>query len=268
MPEGPEVKRVGEGLARKVSGKTITEIIILSGRYTKKSPTGLDDFSKSLPIKVVGCGVHGKFIYWICNDANFIWSTLGMTGSWGSSKKKHARVEIKFSDGTSVFYNDPRNFGTLKFVKGKQIMINKLNSFGPDMLAEDVSDEDFMSAIRKKSKWQITKALMDQSVVCGVGNYVKADSLWLARLSPLRRVSELTDEELKNLNRSIKHVLRESYQSGGATIRTYKGFDDEEGEYGQRMLVYGQEYDPDGNEVVKEETEDGRTTHWVPEVQK
>jgi len=138
MPEGPEVKRVGEGLARKASGKTITEINIISGRYTKKLPTGYEAIKSSLPIKVVGCGVHGKFIYWICENANFIWSTLGMTGSWGNTKKKHARLEVKFSDGTSVFYNDPRNFGTIKFVQGKHAMLEKLKSFGPDMLAEDV----------------------------------------------------------------------------------------------------------------------------------
>jgi len=62
-------------------------------------------------------------------------------------------------------------------------------------------------------------------------------------------------------------VLRESFQNGGATLRTYKNFDGTVGQYSSRFAVYNQKTDPDGNEVIKEKTDDGRTTHWVPSVQ-
>ena len=101
-----------------------------------------------------------------------------------------------------------------------------------------------------------------------VGNYIKSDSLWLARINPHRKVEDISDIELVNLNRSIKQVMRESFQSGGATIKTYKSFDGLEGGYTRRFLVYNQEKAPDGNEVIKETTEDKRSTFWVPEVQK
>lgn len=243
------------------------KIEILSGRYLKKPPGGLDDFLKKLPLKVVGAGVHGKFIYCICEGQQFIWSTLGMTGSWNRKAKSHARVRFEFSDGTEVFYNDTRNFGTLKFVEGKHLMIDKLKSFGPDMLSEEVDDDLFAERLKRKDKWTVAKAIMDQSVVAGVGNYVKADALWLARLSPHRLVSSLSQADFSNLNRSIQQVLKESYESGGATIRSYAGFDDEIGEYGRKFLVYSQELDLDGNEIIKEETTDGRSTWWVPQVQ-
>lgn len=268
MPEGPEVKRIGEGLARAISGKTIIEANILSGRYAKKQPSGWNHISASVPLRVIGAGVHGKFLYWLCDNETFFYSTLGMTGSWNKKPKKNARLEFKFSDGTAVYYNDARNFGTFKVVKGKQNLIDKLTSLGPDILAEDVTDELFIESLRKKSNWGITKALMDQSVICGVGNYIKADSLWLAKINPHKTVSELTDGELSILNRSIKKIIRESYESGGATIKSYSGFDDEDGEYGRRFLVYGQDTDPDGNEVIREETADKRNTHWCPAVQK
>ena len=61
--------------------------------------------------------------------------------------------------------------------------------------------------------------------------------------------------------------MRESYESGGATIKTYAGFDDEPGDYSRRFLVYSQKTDPDGREILKEETSDSRSTYWVPEVQ-
>ena len=86
--------------------------------------------------------------------------------------------------------------------------------------------------------------------------------------NPANQTSSLSDTELSELNRCIKLIIRESYQSGGATIQAYTSFNGEIGEYTQKMLVYGQKQDPDGREVIREETSDKRTTHWVPEVQK
>lgn len=266
MPEGPECRRYAMDLAERVSNRTLLSVEMVSGRYTKKPPTGIDSFTAHLPCKIVGAGVHGKFIYWILSDELSIWSTLGMTGAWSSVETKHTRVKFNLNDG-AVYYNDQRNFGTLKFVRGKFQLIEKLKSMGPDMLANDVEDELFIERLRTKPEWQITKALMEQSIVAGVGNYIKSDSLWLARISPLRKVTDISDEELCNLNRSIKHVMRESFQSGGATIKTYKSFDGSEGQYARRFLVYNQDNDPDGNAVKKQTTDDKRSTFWVPEVQ-
>lgn len=265
MPEGAEVRKYGESLAQKVSGTTLEDIKIVSGRYTKKAPDGLDFFMNQLPGPIVGVGVHGKFLYWILSNDTYIHSTLGMTGHWSASPTDHTRVEFVTSRG-SVYYCDQRNFGTLKFTSGKKSLISKLESLGPDMLTE-VSDEQFKDALEKKKKWSLAKALMDQSVVSGVGNYVKAESLWLARLSPHRKVESLSHQELQILNHSVKTVLRESLQSGGATLRTYKNFDGTVGQYSSKFAVYNQGKDPDGNEVVKEKTDDGRTTHWVPSIQ-
>jgi len=135
------------------------------------------------------------------------------------------------------------------------------------MLSEDVDNVTFLSALRKKNKHNICKVLMDQSVIAGVGNYVKAEALWLAKINPASSVQDLEDHQLVDLNESIKSVLRASYESGGATIKSYKNFDGEIGDYSSRFLVYNQKTDPHGNEVVKFQTPDGRTTHWVPEVQ-
>jgi len=268
LPEGPEVKKIAEGLARAISGKTLTNIEIISGRYTKKVPSNWGILKGQLPLRIIGAGAHGKFCYWLCDNEIFLYSTLGMTGSWNNDKKSHPRVKFIFSDTTAVYWNDQRNFGTIKIVTGKQNLINKLESLGPDMLAEDISDQKFISILRTKQKWGITKALMDQSVIAGVGNYIKSDSLWLAKINPHRTIEDISDGELAILNRSIKTIIRESYNSGGATIRSYAGFNNEKGEYDQRFLVYSQKTDPDGQTIVKEETADKRSTYWVPGVQK
>ncbi len=268
MPEGPEVKRFGADLAKVISGKRIADIQVMSGRYTKKPLPGLDDLNNSLPTRVIGVGVHGKFLYWIMDNSYFLHSSLGMTGHWGRKLHKHSRVKILFDDDSCVYYTDQRNFGTLKFVYGKAALTEKIDKLGPDMLSEDVTHFKFANRVRKKKNWTIAKAIMDQAVISGVGNYVKAEALWRAKLSPHRQVDTLTDIELYSLNDSIKSVLRDSYRSGGATIRSYKTFDGASGQYSRRFAVYNQKEDPNGLEVIKEKTTDGRTTHWVPKVQK
>jgi len=266
MPEGPEVRKNAESLAHRASGREVLQVDILSGRYIKKVPSGLSAFSNVLPKRVIGVGAHGKFLYWLLDDELSIWSTLGMTGHWSMHASDHSRVKVTLSDG-EVYFNDQRNFGTIKFIRGKFQLIEKLKSLGPDMLAEDVADDVFIKKLRKYNKWTIAKTLMDQRAIAGVGNYVKADSLWLARISPHRKIDDMSDIELSTLNNAIKQVMRESYQSGGATITSYKNFDGTEGEYSRQFLVYNQKTDPDGNNVVRELTDDKRTTHWCPSVQ-
>lgn len=238
----------------------------MSGRYLKKPIDGIDHIQDGIPIKVIGAGCHGKFLYWILENDLSIWNTLGLTGEWSNQRKKHSRVRISL-DGKDIYYNDTRNFGTLKIVKGRKPLVQKLQSLGPDLLAEECSNEKFIEQLRLKNSKTIVEALMDQSVVAGVGNYIKADALWLARISPHREVSTLSDESLSNLNKCIRKIMTTSFEMGGATIYTYKNFDGTTGEYGSRFLVYNRKVDPDGNLIIKETTKDKRTTHWSPDVQ-
>ena len=267
MPEGPECRKYALFLGDYVGGSVLEEVVIISGRYTKKELPGFEDFRKKLPLQIQGVGVHGKFIYFIFQDKSSLWSTLGMTGAWQNSPSDHARISLRFANGKVAYFNDMRNFGTIRFSSDSKQLAVKLASFGPDMLADDVSNDIFLSSLRKKNDLNITKALLDQSVVAGIGNYIKAESLYLARISPFKKVRELSDTNLKILNKSIKSVMRESFQTGGITINSYKDFYGEIGDYNSRFLVYNQDRDPDGNSVVKEKTPDGRTTHWVPEIQ-
>lgn len=252
MPEAPEVRTMAMSLAKLWSGKTLKKVEILSGRYLKKPPTGLDMFEASLPSKIIGVGVHGKFSYAILENETFAWFTMGMTGSFTKEQTKHSRVKFSFGE-FDTYYTDVRNFGTVKFVRGKHQMIEKLESLGHDLIAEDMDDDEFVMRMNAKAKWPLCKAIMDQSIIAGVGNYIKADSLWLARLSPNRPVGECSDEELINLKDCIRRVMLESLNS--------KGKD------GVKFLIYGKKHDVNGNPVIREETKDKRTTHWCPTVQ-
>lgn len=268
-PEGAEVKIIAEGIAHALTGKIIIGVEILSGRYSKegKQPDGWQELQEALPLKVIGAGCHGKFIFALLEDERYLWSTLGMTGSWNPFETKHARIKITTQDGTYLWYNDMRNFGTLKFVIGKREMLKKLKTLGPDMLSQDVTTAEFKAALMKKNKHTISQTLMNQKLICGVGNYVKAEALYKAKISPHRITSSLTDDEFAKLNDACKKILNDSYELGGSSIRSYKTFDGKSGGYGAHFCVYGQEKCPLGHVVLREETKDKRTTHWVREVQ-
>ena len=250
-----------------MSGRVLESVEIMSGRYIKSPPDGFEEISDHFPLNVLGTGVHGKFMYWLFEKSWSAWSTLGMTGEWSQKSSKHTRARFSLSD-KEIYYNDIRNFGTLKFVQGPKPLIEKLQSLGPDLLSEECPPGLFIERLRKKNNKLIVQALMDQSVVAGVGNYIKSDSLWLAGISPHKRVAEITDRELFILNKSIREVMISSFDSGGATIYSYKQFNGSAGDYGSKFLVYNRKVDPLGNEVIKEKTKDGRSTYWSPEKQK
>tara|TARA_Y100000034_G_scaffold117394_1_gene156771 strand:- start:52 stop:861 length:810 start_codon:yes stop_codon:yes gene_type:complete len=268
MPEGPECRQIAMQLSQCLTDTTLSQISILSGRYSRHdSPHGFSQFTSSLPLKVLGAGVHGKFIYILLGSEWSIWCTLGMTGGWSQSRSSHARLEFQIQERGALYFNDVRNFGTLKFVKGKEELIEKLSSLGPDMLSEDISDTLFQQSILSRPNKTIAQALMDQSTIAGVGNYIKAESLYLAKISPHRICKDLSQLELVALNRAIKSVTRESFENGGATLQSYKDLSGEPGRFNEQFCVYGKSLDPSGRDVIRERTKDGRTTHWVPTIQ-
>ena len=105
---------------------------------------------------------------------------------------------------------------------------------------------------------------MDQKNVSGIGNYLKAECLYDAKISPHRFCCDITTEESNRLFDSCRRIIQLSYQTGGATIKNYRKPNGKKGLYSQRFAVYNQKTAPCGNEVIKEKTLDKRTTHWCP----
>lgn len=265
MPEGPEVKTITDFLHLGYRDQKIISIKILSGRYNRKSLTNIENINLPLTIESVRC--KGKFIYFICSDDWMLFNSLGMTGSWSKEKSKHSRLEFCFDSGDKLYFADIRNFGTLKFVKGSDVLNEKLMSIGPDMLSGNVDFETFKEKLSKKDR-TISENIMDQSMVSGVGNYLKSEILYAAKISPHRKVSTLTENELEKIYKNTKDIIKFSYSTGGATIRDYYTPSGKKGGFSKKFAVYNQAKDPLGNVVIKEKTADKRTTHWVPNIQK
>ncbi len=269
MPEGPEVRRTVDGLTGHFLNKEIKGLVFHSGRYKKKDFPGYLDMCEDLPKLVTGVGCKGKFIYFLFADGSSLWNTLGMSGYWSENIGKHPRAILAATDNHTMFYNDMRNFGTFKYVNFQEDLDKKLASIGPDLLSEDVSFQQFKESLHRGRRYlkPISQLLMDQSVVSGIGNYLKAEILYSTRISPHRLCKDITEDELQALLYASKSIMKLSYESGGATIRNYKDTSGKNGVYTRRFAVYNQKTDPLGYSVVREKTADKRTTHWVPELQ-
>ena len=269
MPEGPEVRRMSEGLSKRVSGKMLTGANILGGKWLKMPIKGLDSLNKELsksPQKIDWVKVKGKFIYSKIGEDLFMWNSLGMSGGWRDHRGKHAHFSFKFSDGSEVFFDDVRRFGNIEFISFERLL-EKLTKVGPDMLNSDVQYSEFKERLYRSPEKNICKALMDQKVISGVGNYIKSEALYRAGISPHRKIKEIPDYKLEALCDWIKAICRKSYEQGGATLATYTDMDNNHGDFVFSFKVYRKDVDPIGNSVVHETTPDGRMTHWVPEIQ-
>lgn len=285
MPEGPELARSRDRLKSILEGRAIINAYCgRSGRYHDTPPKGFDAFIDGIQQKgaprVKEVGVKGKFMWWRlnfpCEHENwYAWITYGMSGQWLVQEDKHVAFAIYHNESgqaihpfDALYFVDPRHFGTIQFVRGDNKHQRKLDSLGPDMLNDPPDFAGFLARLHRRESKTIAEALMDQTVVSGVGNYIKAEALYLAELSPHRRVGDLKMSEVKRLREQVINVMRASYNNDGATIRSYLNVDGTKGGMKTRFLVYGNQTDPLGNPVVREETKDGRTTHWVPAVQR
>lgn len=287
MPEGPELRRSRDQLQKYV-GQTIVTAQVMGGRY--ESATDLVGFTelsgstewdgksncRKLDIVIKAIEVKGKFMWWELPDDWFLWCTYGMSGQWSREVTKHSafRCQVKTSSGQNSWlaFNDIRHFGTLKFIKGRQQLDKKLSTLGFDFLSKEQSVTALWRFLKDCKKnlqdKDIGLVLMDQSVFAGVGNYLRAEILYQSKISPFRKLKDVSYEDLQKISDAAREIMVNSYNSNGATIATYRDAEGKTGSYSSKFAVYGRKTDPFGNEVIRQETADKRTIHWVPNIQK
>ena len=201
-----------------------------------------------------------------------MYNTLGMTGGWTTIPMKHERVRFEIRDQNDeteyLYFRDIRNFGTLHF-KTRDELQKKLKTIGYDFIQEysNLSQNEFYQLLMKYPNKNICELLMRQDIISGVGNYIKAEALWFADIHPNAIVQHLTYEDICQLYNGLKLVTDTAFMAGGATIKDYFRFNNQERTI-NFFKVYDKKIDPLGNVIVKTETLDGRTTHWAPLKQK
>jgi formamidopyrimidine-DNA glycosylase len=206
-----------------------------------------------------------------------IGNALAMTGHWSLKSSKHVRFSFKFTNGQMLYFSEPRPFSKTYLLDTSESQRKYFARLGPDLLRENISKEDWCQRMRKKTKRKrstarpisISDALLEQDIYAGIGNYLRADIMYEARVHPLEAVQDMSDEELDRVRVASLSLIRKAYESDGFTMHDYRDVNDHEDSY--ITLVYGQKVDRLGNPVVLSNfpgKHAGRVVHWVPAVQK
>lgn len=277
MPEGVEVKLSADNIRPLMQNNIVLMAEVSpNSRYATKPPEGFVAFRESIyknAVRVHKIETKGKFMYWTFDNGWFMLCTFGMSGQWSPNKGKHPCLILQYTPSfisssiCEMVFNDPRHFGTIKFTNDAWAVAKKLEELGWDPLQTDFEKSlpwvQYKLAMNKKP---IGEVLMDQGIFAGVGNYIRAEALYLSKLNPFRAANKLSADENRRLCQAILDVMQESYKYQGATIQTYKTAYGEEGRYSSCFKVYGQKQDPLGNPIITQDS-GGRTLHWCPTIQ-
>jgi formamidopyrimidine-DNA glycosylase len=281
MPELPEVETVARGLQKSVAGRRILSVRLGKTDFID-DPAALERQLPGLWIEKVER--YGKFMLLRLSargdgredsgngdaEAASLLVHLGMTGQLAPCAAaepcaKHTHVWFELDDGRELRYTDPRRFGRMAYLTDA-LLAEELTEFGAEPLL--VSAEEFASSIRSR-KAHIKALLLNQSVLRGVGNIYADESLWRARIHPMRRGAELSKKQAQMLRRVLQDVLRKAILARGSSISDFLDAEGEPGEYQRHHRVYGRE----GKRcfrcgtAIRRVIVAGRSSHFCPKCQ-
>ena len=258
MPEGPQVFYMVHELNKKFKNSTIIDFKITGGRYERHGlPLNYTKFIKKLPSKIKSFNSKGKLVWFTIEDNFNIIIILAYAHFRLNIEpdQKHYYYHIVTDKGT-FYIQDPRNFASIEF-KNTIDLEKKIASRGPSIIDGTVSKKDFINIIRSINPHrEISLALLDQNKISGIGNYMRADALYLAKISPFRRIEDISNKELSNLYNSIIKVVKESL----ASLFKY-------GLGSYKKKIYKKTHTKNGQQV-EHVAYKGRGVYWVPSVQK
>ena len=287
MPELPEVETVKRGLERLVVGRTIQAIDF---DWPKSFPNAPEEVKRFLVgAKITGVHRRAKVLL-VQLDTNYTLVThLKMTGQLvyrgqenfgaghpndsliGDLPDKSTRVELTFTDQSKLFFNDQRKFGWMKLYPTVEVPnIDFMKKLGPEPLEQEFTKAVFRDRVSRRSKTNIKAALLDQTVLAGVGNIYADEALWGAKIHPKTIVSAIPNNKLNVLYEELQYVLKLSIEKGGSTDRNYVNAEGKKGSYIDFARVFRREgllCPRCGTTIVKIRVA-GRGTHVCPHCQK
>jgi formamidopyrimidine-DNA glycosylase len=189
----------------------------------------------------------------------------------GQLPDKSTRVELVFTDGSQLFFNDQRKFGWMRLLP--TVEIDNLDFFkkvGPEPLGADFDSKQFAGRLERRKNSTIKAALLDQTVIAGVGNIYADESLWGAKIHPSLLVKNVSKAKIHKLYDELVYVLRLAIKKGGSTDKNYLNAEGKKGSYLQFARVFRRENQAClrcGHTILKTRVA-GRGTHYCPHCQK
>jgi formamidopyrimidine-DNA glycosylase len=247
VPELPEVEIVRRGLERHVVGRTIDSVQPLHPRALRRHLAGPDDFVAAVRgRKITAARRRGKYL-WLPVGEDALLAHLGMSGQLlvGDPSRPlapHVRVRITFTDsGPDLRFSDQRTFGHLSLAPGGAVLPAAIAHIAPDPLESGFDLAAVTARIRARHTG-IKRALLDQSLVSGIGNIYADEALWRAQIHWARQGDVLRPAAITRLFASVRDVFAESLTAGGTTFDSlYVNVNGQSGYFERSLNVYGRE---------------------------
>ncbi len=298
MPELPEVETIRLGLSRKIIGLKIKEIEVLAPKsflgdpklasgqkilniWRKAKILGIElDLSITLlfHLKMSGQLIlvknqnskikSQKYNSKLKSEDRFIGGhpTKDMVGELPN---KSTRVVFTFSDGSKLYFNDQRRFGWIRVIEGEE-GLEVLEKLGPEPLEKEFTWQILKSNLINHKSLPIKVALLDQSIVSGIGNIYASEACFNAGVDPRKKVADLTDHEFESLHRGVQQVLRDGIKYGGSTKTHFVDAEGHKGYFLDHAFVYWKDRYPCKNcgTIIEKIQLRGRGTYFCPACQK
>ncbi|MFA5368590.1 MAG: DNA-formamidopyrimidine glycosylase [Candidatus Paceibacterota bacterium] len=263
MPELPEVETIVRGLKKEVLNRTFLNIWTDTLRLVKYP--NFKDFKKNIiGRKILNIQRRGKNILF-CLDKEYVLlihqKMTGhlLVGKWKNNKSKwiaenrgplfvdkinnYLHFIFFLDDGRQIALSDVRKFAKVELWKKEELINSKgFSSLGPEPLSDSFTLLKFKALFVKKIG-EAKKVLMDQSFIAGIGNIYASEILWEARIHPKSRIEYLNEEDIKNLYKAIKKILKKGIKAGGASLSDFRDVYGNEGGFQKLAKVYQREGD-------------------------
>ncbi len=291
MPELPEVETVCRGLKQLIIGKKIAKVSHDWPKSFPNDPTTSYAFLLGATIQairrrakviivdlstdfslVIHLRMTGQLVYRdINNPADDYGAGHPSDSLVNSLPDKTTRVTIDFSDGSKLFFNDQRKFGYIKLIARSEIDdMPFMKKVGPEPLTKQFDGKLLAQRLARRQKTSIKAALLDQTVIAGIGNIYADESLILSGIHPATTVGKLTAKKIKTLAQNIQIVLQKSIDLGGSSSKNYVDAEGLKGDYLAGAYAYKRNGQPCRicGTIIEKIRVAGRGTHVCPHCQK
>lgn len=246
MPELPEVETVKNAIQKALKHAVVVDVKVNETRLRKPVPENLAE--QIINKKIIDYRRIAKYIVIDFDGGLSLIMHLGMSGKIKLSdtyteQQKHDHIIFKTTEGYMI-YNDPRRFGLCLFANTNNLRQNSIfKNTGIDPFEKELTGKYLFEKINKKNI-AIKQVLLDQSIICGIGNIYASEALFLAGILPTRKAQSLTNTECSLLVEKVRQVLLKAIEAGGSTLRDYKKPDGSLGYFQNMHCVYNKTGQP------------------------
>lgn len=278
MPELPEVETIKNMVSGILNDSTIVEVKVLQRKFRESVPENFERIVKGA--KVVGLRRIAKYMLVDLNNGYTIIWHFGMSGKFKIFNKvpevldKHDHIVLTTDKGVLV-YNDVRRFGLISYCESNKLKQNHLlGKLGLDPWEKELTPQYLLNKLKGKTQ-AIKLCLLDQEIICGIGNIYASEILYQARILPNRTGDSISESEARKIILYTREILEAAIKAGGSTIHDFKRPDGDSGYFQNQLCVYGRagERCPDcvcnlKNGGIKKIVMSGRSTFYCEYLQK